>query len=149
MLAAPPAEAVALLALPLDPLVLLAEAPANPEYTVCPPVVVAPATALLLPLPLADVLIVLLIVLVLTRTGLCAPQGCWLRQLEEHWLSDPQLDTHWVPQVWQTKKGMVWEYSVRLGELPSEQTQAYVRVVGSQELALVCEDAAAVWRQML
>ena len=54
-----------------------------------------------------------------------------------------------MPHSVQMKYGIVWEYWVRLGELPSEQTQAYVREVASQVLLSVSEEAAAVWRQML
>lgn len=94
--AAAPVEAAAPLSLPLleppslDPVEL---APANPVYTVAPSVpVVAPAGT-----PVLLVLSMVLMVLVLARTGDWAPQRCWLRQSEEHWLSPLQLETHWLP----------------------------------------------------
>ncbi len=42
------------------------------------------------------------VVVALTRVGLCAPQGCFSRQSEAHWLLLPHAVTHWVPQVTQT-----------------------------------------------
>jgi len=68
--------------------------------------------------------------------------------LDEQLLSEPQLATHWVPHSWQMKYGSVWEYSVRLGDWPLEQTHAYVRELASHSLLSVSADAAAVWRQM-
>jgi hypothetical protein len=38
-------------------------------------------------------------------------------------LSPLQPFTHWLPHSWQTKKGIVWVYSVTLGENPLLHTQ--------------------------
>lgn len=66
---------------------------------------------------------------VLTRVGSWAPQGLSSRQAAWQVESPLQAVTHWLPNCWHSKKGIVCENWDALGERPLPQMQVKSSVV--------------------